>query len=227
MAGKKGRSFADVASYVRRSAKQRIERLEARMKVSKNALVKKAAEKRIEQIRDTISRTYLRDSNGKRLKEPTPEISRAVSELAQYVRGTSYLSKRGQRSLAATENQLNAATVKDKASIYTAEDVKIFYRATQRLWQDVPVAQRNEVILQKTGYEKLSDLVADVLAANEVARQKARDYREKMTREQREKMDREYDEKEAAQYPNYLKDVIQLSENSFLVEIKANPSPEE
>ena len=137
------------------------------------------------------------------------------------------MSKQGQRSLAATQNQLNAASAKDKASIYTAEDVKIFYRATQKLWQDVPIAQRNEVILQKSGYENLSDLVADVLAANEGARQKARDYREKMTPEQREKMDKEHDEKEAAQYPNYLKDVIQLSEQSFVVEVKPEPSSEE
>ena len=218
MAGKKGRSFADVASYVRRRANVSIARLKEVIAKTSSPLAQKGAEKRIERLETLISGTYLRDSNGKKLKAPTPEISQNVQHLAKEIQSTRYASKVGQRSLAATQRQLNMASAGDTASIYTESDVRIFYRATQRLWEGHPVSERNKVILEKTGYERLSDLVADVLAANEVARNKAENYRN-LTKEQREQMDEEPDVKEAEQSPDYLLEVIQLEDNSGLYEV--------
>lgn len=215
-------TFASVARNIRRQADTRIAQLEKRAATAKNELVRKGIEQRIKLIQEAKEGTYIRDASGKRIAGRTEGDRReSLQKLASNLASTRYASARGAKNLASTQMQLNLASVNEPSSLYTKAEKDIFYSATQRAWnrEGVPTSKRNEAILEYYGYEKLSDLVADILAINWRSVEKSKKKpKEQLTEEQKELME-ENDVKEAQGSPDYLKDVIPMPEPSGLAEL--------
>ena len=213
----------NVARNLRRQIDTKIRQAQKAIDTAKSAFLKKSYERKISRLEEAKKMTYIttRNDDGKRVTRSETDIRQGMQTAARELSQSRYLSERGRRSLAATETQLNAAS-SDRTSVYTKADIKIFDRATQKAWdrEGVSIQERNQAILAYYGYENLADLVADVLALNQKAVDKANQmYAKRQTEEQDEFAD-ENDVREAAQYPMYLRDVISMAEPSGLSEIE-------
>lgn len=218
----KKHTFATVAANIRKMANRRIKRLETIKASSSDAYVAQGAQKRIDSIRKQMEGTYINDRSGKRIQGRTQaERTEALTNLANDLRETQYLAQpRNMRSLKTTTSELNKAS-SGAASTYTTEEVKIFYRATQRAWQrkGVDIKHRNEAILEYYGRDNLADFVEEILTMNtEAVKASQTKPQEKMTKEQREMADNEADIKEAQSSPDYLNKVISAPDPSGLAE---------
>lgn len=203
---------------LRRRVDTRIKQLQKIAEQSQSTIAKRGAEQRIERLEKAKSNTYVRNSEGERI---VPQLrERAFTALENELDSTRYASAQGTRNLKTTANQLNLATVADASSYYTEAEVHIFYRATQNAWQreGVSIENRNEAILEYYGYERLSELVADVLAANWRAVEKSKESKKKKQSQEQEEMADELDVKEAQESPDYMKDVIMIDDPSGLEE---------
>lgn len=97
------------------------------------------------------TRMYSKD--GKRYKSKTEKyIGQQLTRLANAVARVEplYDARKDvfERNFRITQQQLNMASV-NKPSIYTKDEVKLFYRVTQKIWQQEGVGEhdRNEAIL--------------------------------------------------------------------------------
>lgn len=52
---------------------------------------------------------------------------------------------------------------KNESDIINSNDIRIFYRATQKLWENEDPRLRNEIIMKKLGYDNLQDVINDVI----------------------------------------------------------------
>lgn len=214
----------NVARNLRRQIDTKMKQAERAFNATESAFLRESYSKKIARLRDAKQMTYVtaRNDDGKRVTRSETDIRKGMQKAAEELSQSRYLSERGRKSLASTSSQLNAATV-GAASTYTKAEAKIFYRATQRAWdrEGVKITERNQAILAYYGYENLADLVADVLALNQKAVDKAQEMytKRKQTEEQDDYAD-ENDVREAAQYPMYLRDVISMAEPSGLSEIE-------
>lgn len=203
---------------IRRRVDTRIRQLQKIAEESQSTIAKRGAEQRIERLEKAKSKTYVKNAEGERI---VPQLrERAFTALENELDSTRYASVQGTRNLKITANQLNLATVSDSSSYYTEAEVHIFYRATQNAWQreGVSIENRNEAILEYYGYERLSELVADVLAANWRAVEKSKQSQKKKQSQEQEEMADEIDVKEAQESPDYMKDVIMIDDPSGLEE---------
>lgn len=214
---------SNVARNLRRQIDTKMKQAERAFNATESAYLRESYSKKIARLRDAKQMTYIttRNDDGKRVTRSDTDIRQGMQEAAEELSKSRYLSERGRRSLAATATQLNAAS-SGRTSVYTQAENKIFYRATQRAWDrpDVSLKERNQAILAYYGYENLADLVADVLALNQKAVDKANQmYGENQTEEQDSFVD-ENDIQESKRYPNYLRDVIAMAEPSGLEELE-------
>lgn len=231
MARKKN-TFAQVARNIRRQADRKIARLKQMESEAKDTYLKHGARLRREALEEAKKGTYYRyTENGVSVKTTEESRREALQKSAQLLKSLQHVSAAGRRNLASTQTQLNAASV-GAASMYTQEQVRIFYRATQAAWQrpGVKLQDRNQAILEYYGYENLSQLVSDVLTMNVAAEEAARKTKamEKLTAEQEEYVT-ESDVREAQSSPTYLQEVVSMPEPSGLYapEEEYEPEPDE
>ncbi len=183
----KKNSMAYYAGQLRKQGQRRIERLQQAIKDSTiTKSTRQWAREQIKEIRSAIQGTRMYSKEGKRYKSKTDKyIGQQMSRLARAISEVEprYVAKDDpfERSFWMTQHQLNMASV-NKPSVYTKEDVKLFYRVTQKIWQRQGVGEhdRNEAILnyynsirRENGLSPitLTQLVEYVLNANERVRQ--------------------------------------------------------
>lgn len=213
----------NVARNLRRQIDRRIARAEQIKSEARSQFIEQSYERKIAQLKESKKATYITAINdeGKRVTRSDAEITRGLQKASQELSQSRYITQRGHRNLASTQSQLNAAST-GAVSEYTKEEVKIFYRATQKAWQrpGVSVQDRNQAILEYYGYENLSELVSDVLTLNQQAVDKAKQLNaEDLTSEQSEATS-DNDVREAQQSPTYLQDVIEMPDSSGLEELE-------
>ena len=105
-------------------------------------------------------------------------------------------SRASERATKVAQIEINKASVGDKSSRFTKEEIQIFYRATQPAWQreGVLVSERNEAILEYYGRSDLGKLVQEVSELNKIALRVSEIMpEEEMTEEQAERYANEPD----------------------------------
>lgn len=213
----------NVARNIRRQLDTRIAQFRRAMDSTKSDILTQGYKQRIASLEEAKKGTYVTAQNeaGKRVQRSDEQITEGIQAASRELMSTRFASNRGRRNMASTQAQLNAASV-NAESMYTKEEVRVFYRATQKAWQreGVSLKDRNVAILEYYGYENLSELVSDILALNRHALEKAKlTPQEDLTPEQKEALE-QGDVKEAQQSPEYLMDVIEMPDPSGLAEIE-------
>lgn len=170
---KKG-SIAEQAGKVRRTAKRRIARLEKEITRTASDKERNLYRQQIDVLRKQIQNTYQRNPlTNKATGFDEDSVKMAVQNLTR----TNISSKIGTSSQARknflTQQELNTVTsVRNplQTGEFTAEEVSIFYRATQRAWEGAPsTANKNQLILEYYGEKDLREFVRKVLSVNEEA----------------------------------------------------------
>lgn len=143
----KKNSIAYYARQVRDAGKRRIKRLEKAI-VSESATqrTKSWAERQIANITEAIEGTYKR-SNG--VTRSAGEIAAGLTRLSKAVSQVTATYELSGDPFEVTQKEINKASV-GAPSAYTKNEVKVFYRVTQEIWQNgssEKKVNRNEVIL--------------------------------------------------------------------------------
>lgn len=209
----------NVGRNLRRQIDRKIAQTERIRDSINDKTLRQSYEQKLSRLSDAREKTYITELNdaGKRVTRTDEEIRRNFQEASQEISQSRYLSQRGHRNLVSTQSQLNAASA-GAVSEYTQAEVRIFYRATQNAWQKpgVKVEDRNKAILEHYGYENLSELVSDILTLNQKAVDKSRQMSEETLTKEQSDATSDNDVKEAQQSPEYLLDVISMSDPSGL-----------
>lgn len=97
-----------------------------------------AARQMINQFKQLKSQTY--NPKGKSTKESDQSIQEAVFQIRSLAKAAKMSTGKQGASNLFTQQQINIASRRyekpeDNPSIYTREEVKVFYRSTQRIWQ--------------------------------------------------------------------------------------------
>lgn len=206
------------AEHARRKGFQRLEKLNSIISdTNVGERIRKWAQAQKKEIVSAIQGTRQYSKDGKRYKSKTvkyieQQISRLQAATEKVVPSlTTNTTKRDERINAFTQNQMNMASLSEnnpakEPSIYSKEEVAIFYRVTQEIWQrpGVSLEDRNEAILQYFNEERLmqgykpitlKDLMQAVVRENEEqirmqgimeSRKKGEDEYDRMLRESQE-----------------------------------------
>lgn len=182
---KKG-SIAEQAGKVRRTAKRRIARLEKEITRTESDKERALYRQQIDVLREQIQKTYQRNPPTNRatgFNEDSVKI--AVQNLSRTnISSRIGTSNQSRRNFITQQELNNAVSVKNpmQTGEFTAEEVSIFYRATQRAWEGAPsTANKNQLILEYYGETDLRSFVRQVLenqqeAVNEAHRKASPDY---------------------------------------------------
>lgn len=175
------------AELLRKKGQRRVERLQAVIKSERtSSRVAKWATQQIKEIRSAMQGTRQYSKTGKRYKSKTTNyIKGQISRLEAAVKEVAPNYTVAGDSFEVTQRELNRASVK-APSVYTKTEVKVFYRATQKVWQREGVGEhnRNEAVLnyyndirKQNGLTplRLDEIVDYVLEANKLA-QRAQEF---------------------------------------------------
>lgn len=186
------------AEQLRRKGQRRIERLEAVLRTEKtSSRVSNWAKQQISEIRSAMQGTRQYSKSGKRYKSKSQNyIKGQISRLDAAVKEVAPRYTVAGDSFEVTQRELNKASVK-APSIYTKTETQVFYRATQKVWQQEGVSEqnRNEAILdyynsirRQNGLSplRLDEIVDYVLEANNRIKQMQELEPEELTEEQQE-----------------------------------------
>lgn len=183
---KKG-SIAEQAGKVRRTAKRRIARLEKEITRTESDKERALYRQQIDVLREQIQNTYQRNPLTNRatgFNEDSVKI--AVQNLTRTnISSRIGTSSQSRRNFITQQELNNAVSVKNpmQTGEFTAEEVGIFYRATQRAWEDAPsTANKNQLILEYYGETDLRSFVRRILesqkdAVEEAHRKASPDYK--------------------------------------------------
>lgn len=226
---KKG-SLAEQAGKVRRTAKRRIARLEKEITRTSSDKERNLYRQQIDVLSKQIQSTYQRNPlTNKATGFDEDSVKIAVQNLTR----TNVSSKIGTSSQARknflTQQELNSAvSVRNplQTGEFTAEEVSIFYRATQRAWEGAPsTANKNQLILEYYGEKDLRAFVKKVLKANEEAvaeahRKASPDYRDES------EAPSDSDQSARARSADWVEFVNMLNKDAWSA-IKSGENPEE
>lgn len=162
---------SDEIYNARRRAKRAIARIEREMQTYSSRQTK-AAKSYIQSLQSQIEKSYSPQKKGAR------GVSQQAIEAANVLRA-SVKSLRGRESAVTRRNEvfkreIALASAGVPTSISKDTDlakgyVKIFYRATQRIWEGAPPEKRNEMIMSALGVSDLESAMARVLMKNREA----------------------------------------------------------
>jgi truncated hemoglobin YjbI len=164
------------ARNARDKAQRRIADLKAQLNDTANANIKSRIRKDIKRIQRAVSntRTYS-TKTGKRM-HTSKQVARGIDKLNSLLeefplkvprqKNKSFEVRMNMASNKSIQGptQNSKRTVGEEISGLTKAQVQIFYRATQKAWQNVPVEQRNEAILKYYHQRDLEKLFNDVLS---------------------------------------------------------------
>ncbi len=185
---------------LRKTAERRMSRLtETIQNKSLPVSVRSWAKETKRKMAGAIQRTKTVNKQGKRQAWKTEAYrEKAGQELEQLVKDVPSLYNPAGTSDYVTTQQLNLASSKrtEAASIYSFEEKSIFYRVTQKIWQQKGISdkERNEAIIEYFNRERgnkpplsLSEIVDKVLEQNKKIKEAQKlNPLEKLTQEQRE-----------------------------------------
>ena len=132
------------AEMLRKKGKRRVERLEAVLK-SENTTqrVRNWAKQQISEIKSAMQGTRQYSTTGKRYKSKSQAyIKGQISRLEVAVAKVAPRYTITGDTFEVTQRELNKASV-GLPSAYTKEEVKVFYRVTQRIWQREGIGEHN------------------------------------------------------------------------------------
>lgn len=153
------RRQSDEVYNVRRRAKRYVQSLQRQIDRSKSATERRVLRRYVKTLNAAIAGTY-RGSGG--------SIEKSVSTLkAQTMGGKTPAA----RSSFVFKQQMGLASQGRKSSLgkYGQQKVKIFYSATQRIWQGAPASQRNDLIMAELGASSLGEAFEMVMRRNKEA----------------------------------------------------------
>lgn len=157
------RAFSREVDKERKRARRAIARLEKQAAESKNVLIQRKAKAQIADLQKNIA--WL--SAAGKFKSYGAHAKEALSALKLQQVGT-------QRELSSQKinflSELNAARRGDPSIFQTKgkERVQLFYKATQPLWESVPMAERNNAIMKALGVNSLQAAFIKVMSQKEV-----------------------------------------------------------
>jgi hypothetical protein len=144
---------------VRRRAKRYVKSLEKQVNRSKSATERRVLRRYIRNLNEAIAGTYRGSGRS---------IDKSVAALkSQTQRGKSGTA----RANYVFQQQIGLAGRGRKSALgkYGAQKVKIFYTATQRIWQGAPASQRNKLIMAELGASSLGEAFDMVMKRNKAA----------------------------------------------------------
>lgn len=156
---KRQRRQSDEVYNVRRRAKRYVKSLEKQVNRSKSATERRVLRKYIRNLNEAIAGTYRGSGRS---------IDKSVAALeSQTQRGKSGTA----RANCIFQQQLGLASRGRKSALgkYGAQKVKIFYAATQRIWQGAPASQRNKLIMAELGAGSLGEAFDTIMKRNKAA----------------------------------------------------------
>lgn len=156
---KRQRRQSDEVYNVRRRAKRYVKSLEKQVNQSKSATERRVLRRYIRNLNETIAGTYRGSGRS---------IDKSVAALkVQTQKGKSGTT----RANYVFQQQIGLAGSGRKSALgkYGAQKVKIFYTATQRIWQRAPASQRNKLIMAELGTSSLGEAFDMVLKRNKAA----------------------------------------------------------
>lgn len=156
---KRQRRQSDEVYNVRRRAKRYVKSLEKQVNQSKSATERRVLRRYIRNLNETIAGTYRGSGRS---------IDKSVAALkSQIQRGKSGTA----RANYVFQQQIGLAGRGRKSALgkYGAQKVKIFYTATQRIWQGAPASQRNKLIMAELGASSLGEAFDMVMKRNKAA----------------------------------------------------------
>lgn len=215
---KKG-GLAEQLGKLRRTAKRRIAQLQKEVNQTSSSKERTFYNQMIDTLRNQISRTYQRNTQTRQATGYKEDDLRLAGQNLQRVNTAAYLGRgRQARANFITQQELNTAEsyyfIGPTQGEFTREEVKIFYRATQEAWENLPAsADRNRAILDYYGETDLRSFVEKVTREyNAEAVERAhKDITESQATEEGLEPD-EFDGADRKGSPDYLAFVIPISE---------------
>lgn len=156
---KRQRRQSDDVYNVRRRAKRYVKSLEKLVNQSKSATERRVLRRYIRNLNETIAGTYRGSGRS---------IDKSLAALkAQTQKGKSGAA----RANYIFQQQIGLAGRNRKSALgkYGAQKVKIFYTATQRIWQGAPASQRNKLIMAELGTSSLGEAFDMIMKRNKAA----------------------------------------------------------
>lgn len=161
---KRQRRQSDEVYNARRRAKRYVKSLEKQVNQSKSATERRVLRRYIRNLNEAITGTYRGSGRS---------IDKSVAALkTQTQKGKSGAA----RANYVFQQQIGLAGRGRKSALgkYGAQKVKIFYTATQRIWQGAPASQRNKLIMAELGAGSLGEAFDMVMKRNKPALDMAR-----------------------------------------------------
>ena len=156
---KRQRRQSDEVYNARRRAKRYVKSLEKQVNQSKSATERRVLRRYIRNLNETIAGTY-RGSG------------RSIDKSVAALKSQTQKGKTGTvRANYVFQQQIGLAGSGRKSALgkYGAQKVKIFYTATQRIWQGAPASQRNKLIMAELGANSLGEAFDMVMKRNKTA----------------------------------------------------------
>lgn len=216
---KKG-GLAEQLGKLRRTAKRRITQLQKEVSRTSSDKERLYYNQMIDTLRDQISRTYQRNPQTRQATGYTRDDLRIAGQNLQRLNQAASLGRGSQaRQNFITQQELNTAEsyhfIGPVQGEFTREEVRIFYRATQEAWENLPAsADRNRAILDYYGETDLRSFVAKVTRGmNKEAVERAHmDYNDEFVVDVEGLEPEEFDDADRNGSPDYLAWVIPVSE---------------
>lgn len=156
---KRQRRQSDEVYNVRRRAKRYVKSLEKQINQSKSATERRVLRRYIRNLNEAIAGTYR--GSGRSIDK---SVAALKSQIQNGKSGTA-------RANYIFQQQIGLASRGRKSALgkYGAQKVKIFYTATQRIWQGAPASQRNKLIMAELGASSLGEAFDMVMKRNKTS----------------------------------------------------------
>lgn len=116
---------------------------------------RKEARSEIKKLKEQRQATYF--GRGKN-KKSAQEVMQGIAATNALANSAKIIKTANGAANLVTQHQINLATKKNGNSIYTKEEVKAFYRATQKIWFGADLSiNRNKLIMEAIGTTSLSE----------------------------------------------------------------------
>lgn len=145
----------------RRNARRRMEAFREKINDLENTTIqdRKAAQKALNTLENAYKKTLARGKNGKKQTERTIQKNlQKLEKLNLKTTKEAFRKKIESISNVIMERQLSLATSKNKElSIFSEKKVRQFYSGHKRIWQGLPLEDRNKAIMDYWGTNRLQD----------------------------------------------------------------------
>lgn len=205
----RAKRLSDEVYNARRRAKRALERM-LRDLARNNVPAEKIAETNayIKQTQEFISKSYgvSKKADASQVRRLT-ETSIAIQETSKYKIEERFSNYRNDEIMKREINQASVGGV----SKFSKEETKIFYAATQKIWQGKSIEQRNRLIKEHFGVDTLEEAWNEVFALPEVQKalkQAKQSQSQAMSSEDETISNGFSDEIDAKGSPTYIKELI-------------------